>query len=70
MEESNHRDKKIFSICSTNPDKLYQAVRSLRKTADVPIKKLKVMDKIYDDEHVCDDFYDSINYLKTEAHIG
>ena len=67
-EESKTRDSKIFSICSSHPDKLFLAVKSLRKTAGIAVKKLKVFDKLYEGDYVCDGFYDSINFLKTEAH--
>ena len=69
MEENSNRDSKTFSICSAHPAKLFLAVKSLRKTAGIAVKKLKVYDKLYEGDSVCDGFYESINFLKTEAHI-
>ena len=67
MVECNQRDSELFSIFS-NSNRTYQRIRLTRKTSSIPIKKLHVRDKVYEGDNVCDGFYDSIAYLKTEAH--
>ena len=40
MLESNKRDAKTFSVCSSDPSKLFKAVRSARKNSDIVVKKI------------------------------
>ena len=70
MLESNKHDAMTFSVYTSESPTLYQAIRAARRTADVPVKKLTVGDKLYEGDEVCDGFYDSISYLKTRAHTG
>ena len=67
-EDCIKRDTLTNSVLSRDPSKLFQAVRSIRKSSNVPIQKLVVRDRLYEGVDVCDGFYDSISYLKTETH--
>ena len=64
-KESSHRDKTLYSIVSSNPSKLFSAIRRSRKANTVRIDKLKVDDKVYLGDSVKDGFFDSISTLKS-----
>ena len=68
MAENTKRDTRLHSVISHNPSKLYQAVRAARRSSGPDVKKLFVRDRVYEGEEVCDGFFDSISFLKTEAH--
>ena len=68
MNDNIKRDATVHSVLSNDPSKIFQAVRSIRKTSNTQIKKLYVHDKLYEDDKVCDGFYDSISFLKTSSH--
>ena len=65
--KSHKRDSETFSILNGNPGNLYKTVRALKRS-NTSINKLHVSNKIYEGDNVCDGFYDSIAFLKTEAH--
>ena len=60
------RDEKIFGIKTKDPGPLYRRIKSVRRGKLSKIKKLKVGDKVYLDEAVCDGFFDSISSLKSK----
>ena len=71
MLENIKRDTRLTSVlsdCPTTASKLFQAIRSLSKSSTPDVKKLFVRDRVYEGNEVCDGFYDSIAFLKTEAH--
>ena len=60
------RDEKIFAITTKDPGPIFRKIKSVRRGKTSKIKKLKVNDKVYLDEAVCDGFYDSISSLKSK----
>ena len=71
MIENNKRDSDTFAVMNGDNKKLFQSIKALKNSGNMTsIKKLHTRDKIYEGDQVCDGFYDSINYLKTEAHIN
>ena len=68
LHESNKRDQETFSIFSNSSNTVFRNVRSAKKSSNVAVKKLYVRDQIYEGDSVCDGFYDSVAFLKTEAH--
>ena len=68
LYESNRRDQEIFSIFSNSSNTVFRKIRKVKKSSNVDVKKLHVRDKVYEGNNVCDGFYDSIAFLKTEAH--
>jgi hypothetical protein len=67
MIDSCKGEAETFSTLNGNPSNLYQSVRALKRS-NTYINKLHVHSKIYEGDNVCDGFYDSIAFLKTEAH--
>ena len=71
MIENNKRDSDTFAVMTGDRKKLFQSIKALKNSGNMAcIKKLHTRDKVYEGDQVCDGFYDSINYLKTEAHIN
>ena len=68
LYESNKRDQETFSIFSNSSNTVFRNVCSAKKSSNVAVKKLHVRDKVYEGDNVCDGFYDSVAFLKTEAH--
>ena len=68
MQEHIKRDELMYSVLNYDPGKFFQVARSLKSTGNDQIKKLLVGNRIYEDDNVCDGFYDSILHLKTRAH--
>ena len=70
LEHSMKADSKTHDILSTNPSKFFSYIRNLKRPSDNPVKQLTVRDRIYPEEEVGDGLFDSIAYLKREAHVG
>ena len=67
MLDSFKRDSEAFAVRTNNPNSFYKKVRAA-KSIDISVRKLFVRDRVYFGDAVCHGFYDSISYLKTEAH--
>ena len=68
LEHSIKADTKTHAILSSNPSKFFSFMRNLKRPSDTRVKQLTVRDKIYPENEVGDGLYDSIAYLKREAH--
>ena len=62
MNKNIIRDSCLSNFCKDS-SQFHSSARHTKKTA-VNISELKVNDKVYKDENVCDGFYDSISTLK------
>ena len=65
LQASIHRDSRLHEILSTNPSKVYNFIRSNRKTRTSNIQRLTVGDKTYHGKGVADGFYESMTALKS-----
>ena len=65
-QESINRDTKLYELLSSEPSKFFSRMKRQNRSckAQAGVKKLKVGDKTYTGESVCDGFYDSISKLK------
>ena len=63
-------DAQTYSILSKDPSRFFSSVRSMKRSSNQSIKELTVRDKLYPEHMVGDGLYDSISFLKTEAHAG
>ena len=59
------RDTNIYSICEKDPRSLFKSIRAVKRGKVNKVKKLKVDQKTYLDDAVCDGFFDAISNLKT-----
>ena len=66
-QESIDRDTKLYELLSSDPSKFFSRIKRQNKSSNAQssIKKLKVGDKTFTGESVCDGFYDSISRLKS-----
>ena len=65
LEHCVKRDKKLDTILSKDPSKIYSFLRSCKQTKTMNIDKLIVKDKVYIGAMVGDGFYESMKELKS-----
>ena len=65
LEHCVKRDKKLDTILSKNPSKIFSFLRSCKQTKTMHIDKLIVEDKVYTGAMVGDGFYESMKELKS-----
>ena len=65
LQQAIERDKRLDTILTKNPRKLYSYLRSCKQTQTSNIEKLTVRDKQYQGSTVGDGFYDSMTSLKS-----
>ena len=65
LEQYVKRDKKLDSILTRDPSKIYSFLRSCKQTKTMKIDKLIVEDKVYTGAMVGDGFYESMRELKS-----
>ena len=61
------RDEEVFSILSSNPNRIYKRIKSLKSSATEEIPFLTVGEERYYGKNVKDGFFASIKNLKTSA---
>ena len=64
QQDCDKRDTNIHKILSSNPSNVFSSIRGFKST-EASINKLKVGDKIYNDDQVPDGFFDSLSSLKS-----
>ena len=64
MNESVKRDSKLDLLRSEDPTKCFNDIRMYKSKSRKDVQKLKVGNKIYEDDEVPDGFFDSISTLK------
>ena len=64
QEEASKRDNLLHSVLSSDPTRLFKAVRSSQRSGDPALHQLQVGDRTYTGEAVPDGFFDALSALK------
>ena len=64
QEAASKRDTLLHSVLSSDPTRLFKAVRSSQRSGDPALHQLQVGDRTYTGEAVPDGFYDALTALK------
>ena len=69
-EAENARDRNLDGIITGNSNCTFKTIKAHTKTSSSKVRKIKVGDKTYFDDHVPDGIFESIKILKTEPTLS